>query len=193
MAHNSLYPAFAILYYTFSNLTHKMTIPLSAPQSWVVGEDPELVLKNGVAGQFSASMDTLVGHLRDVHGATTEFNRAEFWGYPDSESDPVWVYSHPLALAGTAASGGTQSAQFTITFRTAGGGIYRLVQMEQSTVFPVNIRNSVPIGNGPLDDIVDYAVSPTSCIRGRDGEALVVGINYTSKTNDAIRKRRLGL
>lgn len=191
MAVHSLAPGFIEVQYTFSNLLHKMRIPVIPSVGWATGVQPNLVRKNGADVLMGVAVDELVVLLRPLFANTTEFTKAEAWFYPTGANDPIWVYTHAIGLTGTNAGANVASSQIVISFRSLVGGIAKLYLMEG--VFTPNVRNSYPFGAGPTTNLTNYMIGATSWWYARDNGALIVPLWSSSKTNDKLRKIRLNM
>jgi len=191
MPAHSLAPGFVEIHYTYSQLLHKMRLPVIPDASWAVGVEPSLVQKNGVSVDFSTAIDAFVTLLRPLFANTTEIIKADAWFYPVNAPDPIWVYSHPIGLLGTGVTANLLAGQMVISFRTILGGIMKLYLMEGS--YTTNARNSYPFGAGNLTNLTNYMIGVTSWIYGRDNGALIVPMWATTKANDALRKIRLNM
>lgn len=191
MAVHSIQPGFIEIQYVYSNILHKMRIPVIPDSGWVIGTNPDLFRKNGALVAMGAAVDEFIAVLKPLFSSSTDFTKAEAWFYPDGVDNPVWVYTHAIGLPGTNAGANVQSSQQVITFRTLQGGIAKYYMMEG--VFTPNVRNSYPFGAGVITNLSNYLIGATSWSVGRDNGTLVVPMWATSKTNDAIRKLRLSM
>lgn len=177
--------------YITNTVEHSMTLPCNPQSGWVVGSEPSITPKAGADILMSVAVDALVAILRPALATVTDIVSAEAWFAPSPTSDPVWVYTHPIGLAGTGAATATNMLQFVISFRTFLGGVYRMFLMEPSSSITANVRASYPFGAGTATNISNYLTGSTGWVIGRDGGSLVVPIWQTSKYNDALRKKRL--
>jgi len=191
MPAHSLAPGFVEFQYTYSNLLHKMRLPVTPGAGWAVGLQPNLVQKNGVDVGFDAAVDAFAALLRPMFANTTEIVKAEAWFYPTNSPDPIWVYTRAIGLVGTNAGANTSAGQMVISYRTLLGGIMKLYLLEG--VWAINVRNSWPFGASAATNIANFMIGNTSWIYGRDNAGLIVPIWLTTKTNDAIRKIRLNM
>lgn len=191
MTINSLAPGFIKLYYVQNLLTHVQTIPVSVAGDPTVGEEPEFTPNVGAPILMSAFIDEYIAILQPLFGADTSFSSAEYWNQPEPEDDPTWYFTYPIGEVGTSGTASVDLLQAVMTFRTALGGIYRNYLMEISGSVPVNLHTSFPFSAGPFADLAEYLTGDTSCVLGRDNAALIVPIAFTTKYNDALRKKRL--
>lgn len=193
MTINSLSPAFLKLYSTFSTITHVMTLPVVPSGTWTPGVQPDLATYGGGSQSLESCMSLLMPVLRPFFGSTTEFNRVEAWHKPTPESDPIWIYTSVIALPGLAASASANNLQGVVTFRTNLGGMFKFYMMEMQSGQTVNLRDPYPFTTTIATNLANMLMAATSFVYGRDGGKLVVPMYYTTKYNDALRKRRLGI
>lgn len=193
MAVNNLKPGFIQIHYTTSLIPHKMTIPVVPLPGWIPGNEPTLETNGVVDKIMSTAINEFIVLIKPFFAATTEFHRAEAWFYPAGVDDPVWVYTHIIGVVGTGAGAFAAASQGVLTFRTGLGGIYKLYMMEITSSIAINSRDAYPFGSALNTNLATYLLGSGGWVFGRDNETLVVPLNYTTKTNDALRKRRLGL
>lgn len=191
MAHNSLWPGFVKISYTNNLIQHNMTLPLQPVPGWTSGVAPELVTKSGGTLSAALAVTGIMTAMRPAFATTTLFDAAEFWFYDDPDSDPVWVWTEPIGLAGTSASAVMPMGQAVMSFRTVHGGIYRMYLMEPSLLFTINTRQAWPAFPAVGAAIANYVIGNSSVVRGRDNGNVVIPMWNSVKTSDAIRKKRL--
>lgn len=188
---NSLSPGYLEVKYTYSNLLHRMRIPVQPAAGWVIGTEPSVVDNGGNNVILTTAMNNFLTPFRAMFANTTEVVSTDAWFYPLDVNNPVWVYTLLHGVQGTNTGTNTPSSQMTVSFRTSLGGIAKLVMLEG--VFTPNVRNSYPFGAGALTTLMNQMLGTGGIWRGRDGGKLVSPIWSTSKTNDAVRKVRLSL
>lgn len=191
MAHNSLAPGFVKLKYTFTGITHVQTIPVQPSGTPTVGVEPNVVPASGGPIALSQFMTDYMAVFRPIFGNQTAVDVAEFWYQPTASADPIWIYDHPIALAGSSATQSVALQQLVVTFRTALGGIFRWYGMEPSGAISNNVRVPGASLTGTVLALSNYLKGGTSCFLARDNAKLVSPIFMSTKTNDALRKRRL--
>lgn len=191
MAHNSLAPAFVKLYYSYSGIVHVQTIPCQPSGTPTVGTEPNVVPKTGGPIAFSQFMTDYMVVFRPMFSSVTTVISAEFWYQPTPTSDPIWIYEHPINLAGSTGATNTPMGQAVMTFRTALGGIQKVYLMEPQSALTMNLRTAGTAFSGAIVNFSNYIKGSTSCFLGRDNAAPMVPIYLSTKFNDALRKRRL--
>lgn len=194
MAHNSLAPGFVKVQYTFAGLTHHATLPVIPSGFLIPSVEPSFVPNGGGTVLMGTAVDAWIDLVLPFFGSGTDFISAEFWSKPTPESDPVWIYTHPIGESGSAGTAGVQMLQHVTTYRTAAGGLFKQYFMEVSGIITPNTRDPYPFTSGGISDLLaDYLIGTSGWIYGRDGGKIVLPLYATAKTNDALRKRRLGL
>ena len=193
MAHNSISPGFVKIQYEFSSLTHYMTLPVVPEQVYEVGSLPSFLPRSGAAIPMNTAVAALQAVLLPFVGNGTEFIQAEYWQKPGVDDDPQWVYTHAMGVPGSSGTASVNSLQNVITFRTSNSGIYKMYLMEVTGAIVANTRNTWPFGAGSNTNMANYLIGTTGWVVGRDGGYPVVPMYATSKTNDALRKKRLGI
>lgn len=192
MTHHTYAPGGFVKIFTLQNgVTHVMTLPVNVLSGYVVGEEPSLHPKVGSPVLFSTCVDDFVTLLKPLFGTDTSFSTAEYWAKPDDEDDPFWVYTHSVGEVGTGAAASADMLQAVMSFRTYLGGIFRLYLMEISGDVPVNFRTSWPFGAGAYLNLANYLIGDDGWVIGMDNGSLVVPMNFTTKFNDALRKKRM--
>ena len=188
MSSYSLYPGFVKIRYTGNGHVHYQTLPVRPYQA--VGGDWLLVQKSDVIGEeWTSWVDTYAALYKTFLNTADEVQVAHLWSFPDEDSDPVFIAEYALALAGTNAGAAVPYGQLVFTMRTQAGGLQRLFIMEG--YYPANQKGYPPFPAGIPKNYTDFCVGNDSAIVGRDGEFLSSIVSYTSKYNDALRKKFL--
>jgi hypothetical protein len=190
MAHD-LYPGFIKLTYTVNAIQHTMIQPVLPAAGWVVGVEPMISVKTGADQLMSTAVNAFVTLLRPLLFTASSIDAAEAWFITAPGGDPIWVYTHPIGLAGTGAGSAGLMQQLVISFRSSVGGTYRLYVMEHIASILPNVRTAYPWGAGVVKTLADWLTSAASYVIARDGGELIVPVWYNTKFNDALRKKRL--
>lgn len=192
MAINSLSPAFIKLYYVAFGAEHVQVLPTKFSGAVVPGATPSVELHNGTSLDGADAVDAYSVVFAAWIRTTDSILRADFWSQPTPQDDPIFVSSAPLGIPGlVSATVQNQSVQSSITFRSAFGGLYRNIVVDQ-TLIPVNVRDDAPFSNASVQNYVNFLMNPAqSFVYARDGGKLISPIRLLTKTNDILRKRRL--
>lgn len=191
MAQNSLYPGFVKLKYTVAGRAHHQILPVIYD---VADPDPG-TMPNFITGVGEITMADAIDGYEDViddffNTTDTNFVLAEAWAMESVDSDPYFVYAYPIGHAGANASPTVPYSQSVFSFRTMNGSYLKLYYME--TRYSLNLEDPFPFTAAERTALYTYLTTPaTAWIVGRDGGRVVSGMNFFTKTNDALRKKYL--
>lgn len=189
MTEHGLEPGFVKVRYDDTHRRHFATLQVKPSGSVAVGVEPTFVTKSGGTVSMSAAIAAWVAVFKLNFAAATSIVSADFWSKPTAGDDPIWVFTVDVGVAGTGGGTETFTRQLNRTFRTLGGHILKNVAEGISSAIPNDF-----IGPIPNDDAVAvYLLSGASWILGRDDAFPAASLNYMTKTNDALRKKELGL
>lgn len=187
MSDHSLYPSFLKVFYTSGGNAHIQTLPVFAYNTLGTWN----LAARGVA--FMTAAAWLAGWAnvcKAVHSTTATINYAELWTMASPTSAPINVAVFPLAVAGTGSGGFVRWEESVYTLRTELGGILKVYLME--TISTVDQKIAISALSGASAAISNYLLADaTCCVTGRDGAHPSAGVNFITKTNDALRKRAL--
>lgn len=190
---NDIAPGFIKIKYTGATLTHFQILPVVPSGTLTPGNLPTVVQKNSTNVTMNIAIDAYIAILKAEVPNTVTFVEAELWSKPTPASNPIWIYTHPLGVVGTNATATDQLKQRVMSYRTSlgGGGFNYLLQIPTNVA--VNARQNFPSSNTPANNTMAWLMGATSVVVGRDGGYPVVGNWYTTKYNDAARKKVLDL
>lgn len=185
-------PGFVLLNYQNGSFPHQQKIQVIPAAGVAVGTEPSFLTKASGNVLMSTCVDAYVALVKTIYDADTTFISAEFWSKPQPEDDPIWVYEHPIAVVGTVAGAVQLAGQLVFSYRTYGGHLMKQYFMDFSDQIPLNVRTSLgSIGAGANANIRNYTLSDDAWMTGKDGEFAVAPLIYTSKLNDALRRKEL--
>lgn len=187
---NDLAPGFSKIRYAAMGMTHQMIVPIRAfDGAPVPGTEPQVMRwNNSPAGWVSMNV-ALVDQLADFFDVTTVFGLCEVWSKAVGQ-DPVFVYATESGNLGDNVGDNVEDAMVTLTYRTSLGGNGKFQLMEG--VFNPNFRSAWATGDAaPYGGFLSYVLGDSHPWAGRDGGRPVAGINKTTKTSDALRRKRL--
>lgn len=121
--------------------------------------------------------------------ASDSLVEAEIWSKPTPESDPLFIKVLDIADVGSSASTIVPYSQGVLTLRTEAGGITKVYLME--TVFAVNTHDPRPFADTRVSALSAALTASASVWYGRDNSYPIIGLNWNTKTNDALRKKYL--
>jgi len=189
MSHNFLSPGFVKIRYTGPSGTHFQTLPVNPTGEYSPGSEPNFDPKVGSPVAMSTAVDAYIALAKVDFGASVTFVSADYWQQPTPEDDPVWIFTHPLGVAGTAGTDSSPARQSVMSFRTSLGGIFFWYGVDCTAAIAATLRDSYPFARGSSKAIADYLMSNDSWVLGRDNGTLAAAIWQTGKVNDALRKR----
>lgn len=188
---NSRAPAFVIIQYQRTGLLkpHSKSftvLPASAP---VVGSEPTIMRKGGVAQGFGDMINDYVTVWLPLVAQDMSILQADFWSQPLPSDDPQFVYTVPIDTLGTSATNHRVAQQEVFTFRSQNGGVMRHFSME--TPAPENTVIFPPF-SGAAGAYVDYCTGDNSPFYARDNSYLSSVTSYKTKTNDVLKRKYIG-
>jgi len=132
---------------------------------------------------------TIIKGLFNSGAGITTIQYAELWKYEAESFDASFVSTYPIDIAGTSASAIVPYQQTIVTFRTALGGIMKMVWME--TVISTVAIDTLPFSNSTLDAAADAIVAGTVPWMGRDGSYPFACIAAYPGQSEALFKKRV--
>lgn len=190
MAIHSLAPSYCNMQYTVDAFIHHHVFPVIIEA--LDGDTTILDTKDGGSVLWTAGIDAYVLVLKYMYptaNATIDF--VDLYSMPTDEDAPVFVSNYPVNVAGGSASAYIPSAQALVTYRSSGGNLGKSMFLE--TIYAANQKIAPAALPAAIDAVVDYLISGDSIVFARDGSPLSTAIRMTTKTNDKLRKLRLGL
>lgn len=189
MAVNDLAPGFIKVAYNVASRPHIATLPVIWDGVPSVGVQPSVIQNNTLPALASVAVDEYCDAIRVIFHSTATWTGFECWK-KEVGGDPVFVYGDDLALAGTSATVPNTDAQATLVFRTSLGNLMKIYLMEHSAADDARIplKSTAP---APWNTMFSYFTGALGFVVGRDGGRAIAGTFVTTKTNDALRKRRL--
>lgn len=189
MVQNSLYPGFVKLNYKRGAITHTATLPVLPQGVPTVGTEPSFFQKNGTAALMSTLVNAFVTVWRPFLFTDMDIQSADYWSVPGPDGDPVWIYSHLIGLQGSGTGSTAAAGEAVMSFRTDQGGLLKIYWMEPYAALLTVPVQSYPFPAGGTTTFANYMLGGTSWVVGRDGGAPAVPIKFTTKTNDALRRK----
>jgi len=184
----SLAPGYAKLTYSGVLFPHHMTIPIKFDGTPTPGTNPDLLTKGATTVDAETGIGNFVEVLRPFFNADTHFGLCEIHKVNATTGEDTFIYAFDVGLVGSASGENVPTAQAVITFKTTGGGLYRLYMMEGNQ--GVNVKLYPPFSAGLLDDLSDFVVGAGSIVYGRDNTYPFTPIAFITKINDKLRKQQ---
>lgn len=195
MTQYSLAPGYVKLHYTTVvssvSMSHVMVLPILP--SVLDGDDTLLIRKGAAAQLWSTCVDDFVAVLKAIMSAAglSTIDFADLFSQADVDTAPVFESSHLIGVAGTGGSATQTNGQDTMSFRTSQGNKFNLRIIE--SINNPNVHQPYSILSTANKAIVDLLLGDDGFVVGRDGAYPSVFLFHTTKYNDVIRRKRLGL
>ena len=189
MAVNDLAPGYIKVFYNAASRPHIATLPVIWDGDPDVGVEPSVIQNNTLSALVSVAVDEYCDAIRTIFHSTVTWTGYECYKKAVG-ADPTFVFADDLALAGSSASVVNTDSQATLVFRTTEGGLMKIYLMEHSAANNARIplKSTAP---APWNTMFTYFTGALGFVVGRDGGRAIAGTYVTTKTNDALRKRRL--
>lgn len=182
----SLSPAWIVLNYNWELRTHRALLPCLPASVPTPGDTPTLNKRGGGTINWTAAILAYASLFKFLLSEDSTIASADFWSQPTPDDDPVWINSTALNIPGAGAGSVQPAAVTTMTFRTIGGHLLKLLVCDPQNELLVNLRIPAPYPASVLKDFTDYIVDTGSWVVGRDGTYPAVSIAATTKYNDAL-------
>lgn len=190
MTVNDLSPGFVRVFYASARGAHTQTLPIRFNTPPVIGADPELLLTGGGTSPASTAVNAYITVAKAVMPPTTAYTGWEIYSKEVGE-DPVFLFGGDLTVLGTSATAINNDSQGVASFRTSVGGKLLFYFMDIG-VAQVNTRTALrTTSSGFIGALATYVLGANCIVYGRDGGRGIAGLWWTTKTNDALRKREL--
>lgn len=126
--------------------------------------------------------------IRALYPATADFGTVELWKYPSEGYDAQFVSVYTLGAPGTGVGTMQPAQQFTMTLRSANGGIMRVQLMESVAGGEAVVSYPFPAGQG--QNIANYLTGLTHPFVARDDSRPVGAIKYGTGQNEKLWRKR---
>lgn len=186
---NSLAPGFIKLFYQSNGNQHIDTIPIQPSGTPTPGSMPNIT-DNGL--NIVTALAGVTAYVNAVKGFLNTASAYTGWEFYSQAvgSDPVFIYGGDLNIPGTSATAIVVDSEIVASYRSGNGGTGKLYIMEGTQA--VNQRVAGRTGAAaPIGGLYTYLLGATNIRICRDGGRPISGLWYTTKTNDALRKKRL--
>lgn len=189
MPTNDLAPGFIKLFYTSNGNQHIDTIPILFDGVPTIGLEPLLLNASGTSVTTTVGLTAYITAIKIMLHTTSSYTGFEVYSKAVG-GEPIFIWGNDLSIAGTSATATVVDSQAVISFRSSQGGVAKIYIMEHTQA--VNQRVAARTGAAaPVGTLVTFLLGTTNIRISRDGGRLISGIYYTTKTNDALRKKRL--
>jgi hypothetical protein len=181
---NSLYPGFVKLLYTSNGHNHVMTLPVIPVLDTGVWK---LTRRDATLQAWGAAITAFAAYIQPFLAAADIITGAELFTLASPTASPIFQDGIALALHGSSGTTDVQWSEFVMTFRAAAGGLLKFYIME--THYPIDLKSGFPSGNTDADALAGYPLLSAGVVFARNGQKVLLPIRYTTKINDALRKK----
>lgn len=194
MTHNDLHPLWMEIKYAVGTRLHVKRTPLLPDAAMIVtpGELPAdyaIKRKDGTSDDFGTIVDEYMAVVTPIYHTGVSFITADLWYKATVDSDPLWLTVYEIGAVGEGGTTPVTDGQLVLSCRTQNGGKYMEYWMESSIA--VNLKDDFPFSSTNISNLGNFLKGVTSPVVGRDGGYVVANVRYITKTNDALRKKRL--
>lgn len=173
-------------------ITHRQRLNCQVVADPAVGDPPSsisLVRRNTTNVLLNTAVADWTTLVRAAYNsAEASMVGYNFWKYTPGTFERTFITGEGLALAGTSATGSSNSRSDIITFKTQEGGQMRLVFLE-SVGTMLGIDNT-PFANAQMEAIRAFVVGTTNWILARDTSYPVIAFNHLGGQNEKVFKMR---
>jgi hypothetical protein len=185
MASNCLAPAYLKLFYTANSHAHVLTLPVIPEVSEV---NFNVLQYDDTPISQASALTALLPFLEALYPAGASFTGWEAYTQLNCSSPPIFRNAGTLT-SHNGSNGGSSRAwgMATMTWKTALGGRGKMVLLEGC--FGNDSIEPLAGDTGPFGDLSDFMMSDDGWVWARDNSRLSLALNYTTKTNDILRRK----
>lgn len=181
-------PSWVKIYYESVHGPHTMTIPVNLVAAGIPGGTFELFDKSNAQVNWITAVTAFITVLKACAPTATTFQYMELWSQPTPASNPQFLDTAVLGIAGTGGATTIQASQTVWSIRSDMGGKAFVYLMD--AIYAVNLKHKAPAyGNAALLAMVNYLIGNTSIFLCRDNGYPVTVTKVITKTNDALRRK----
>lgn len=186
---SELSPGFIKLFYTSNGNPHIDTIPVQPSGTPVPGSMPNVTDTGLNIVTALAGVTAYVTAMKAFLNVASSYTGWEFYSQAVGD-EPVFIYGDDLSIVGTSATATVVDSEIVASYRSGNGGTGKVYIMEGTQA--VNQRIAGRVGAAaPVGALYTFLLGATNIRICRDGGRPISGLWYTTKTNDALRKKRL--
>lgn len=176
------------IWYTTAYATHSHTIPTRAIETTGLGDSGNIENWDGSTQAVAAMVITLMDKLIEIVPASTTYSRFTLYKWQPTELYYAPFYEESYGGAGTGAglTGNAKAVQATVSIRTAGFSLLKLVFLDRPRAN--YFGNTAPV---PIDytEVVAELTSGANGWSGRDGTKPMFGTNESISLNKRLRRK----
>lgn len=186
---NGLFPAFVRLFYHTAFGLHVQTIPTKEWGAGISGGPSGGYLNwDGDPVDAEDMIDALVAELLDFQPASCIYDSAIIYTLSNPEALPQPQVAYTIGEPGVSASADVPASQATMTLRTTGFNLFKLVWFDAAPTTDFLPQRSLPGSGQPLD-LFNVVTSPLWAWSGRDGFRPNQFIQVSYTLNETLRRQ----
>ena len=186
---SSLSPGFIKLFYQANGNQHIDVIPVQPSGTPTPGTMPNVTDAGLNIVTALAGLTAYVTAVKAFLNTASAYTGWEFYTQAVG-GDPVFIYGDDLNIAGTSVSAIIPDSQIIASYRSGNGGIGKVYIMEGTQAVNQRISGRTGAAN-PVGTLYTFLLGSTNIRICRDGGRPISGLWYTTKVNDALRRKRL--
>jgi hypothetical protein len=175
-------------------ILHHLRINCSASGTPAAGTPMASVLLNNVGGTTQTAAISLNGFwnfIKPLFHTGVSCEDVTLWKYVTGTTIKNFIAADvPTTPAGTSATAYSPAQQFTMTFRTAAGGIAKNVLLETSTGGNAVANLTANAAGNNQQKVAAYWLSTAGWMIGRDDTFPVSPLRYANTQNESIYRKR---
>lgn len=187
---NSLSEGFVRLTYSNPYGVHHAMFPVNYDGTPTPGTEPTVTLKDATTEGLVTAFAAFMVLYKVMFDSDVLFGLAEAYAVDAETEERTFLYGWNVGIAGTSAGSITRDNMVTLTFKTVGGGVLKVVMMETNLTTGLTYRPPFAV-DSPWEDLASFIVSGESFLIGRDNTYPFAPISLKSKESDALRARHL--
>lgn len=178
--------------YTVEGFQHKLLWNTNVDGDPAIGADPatiDLLTRGGGTVSMITAVPAMLQPMINQFNVSVDFGECILWKYVPLTEQRNFITSFNIGLSGLNGSPTNLAQQVTQTFRTAEGGVMRLVFLEASTVG--NTREPLSTQTNPdIESFSDNVIAGTNFILARDTSYPISKLNLALGENERVWKKR---
>lgn len=192
MAENFPGPGELRFYYTTAGRIHSQRFNCridGTPAPGTLDEDCSILRRDDIPVTLPDAADSWAQVLKLFLADESTIDYCELWRYAPGSTDGEFVSVTAVGVSGVVAAAVSPAHQQTYTFRTAEGGIMKIIMLETTSTANSVTSMATPPG-GALDTLLDFVInSETSIFLGRDTSHIVAGLRRSQGQNEKLFRK----
>jgi hypothetical protein len=188
MATDGLMDSYAKIWYHSAQGVHSHTIPTRPLNTTGLGDPGDYENWNGGTSPADAMVEGLMDKLAEVVPSTTVYDKYTLYKWnPTTEIfNPVYEAAYPVTGSAVGLTGQAAAVQVTVSFRTLGFGILKLVLLDRPNNNTWGNQYTMP---ADYTEVVAEITNPDLAWSGRDNFRPFNFTNVTISLNKRLRRK----